>query len=203
MEIQTIITIIELCGTFAFAISGVTVASRNQLDLFGAVVVAFVTALGGGTLRDVLIGNTPVSWMLNKELILIVLLGIIAGLILRKQVGKWPRTYFIFDTVGIGLFSVMGVEQTLSHDLSPAIALIMGPVSAVFGGVLRDVLVNRVPLIFRKEIYASACLAGAGLYLGLMELNCMKEIAIVCSIGLVITIRRISVVRNWSLPMPN
>lgn len=197
-----ILHITDLLGTLVFAISGITVAVRNKLDIFGAAVVAFITALGGGTLRDLLIGNTPVTWMNDNVYVLIVGVGIVLGMAFRRQLNNWPRTFFIFDTIGIGLFTILGVEKTLSFDLPPVIALMMGTVSAVFGGVVRDVLVNRVPLIFRKEIYATSCILGGSLYLILIHCDLDRSISMFLSILLVIIVRRLAVVRNWSLPMP-
>ncbi|WP_306643697.1 trimeric intracellular cation channel family protein [Sanyastnella coralliicola] len=202
MDLSQILYFIDLTGTFVFAVSGVTVASRYNVDVFGASVIGFVTALGGGTVRDVLIGATPVNWILNDEWVLAATAGIIIGLFVTRVISQWKRTMFIFDTIGIGLFTILGLEKTLQLGLSPIIALMMGTVSAVFGGVVRDVLVNRVPLIFRKEVYATACIAGGLVYLfiGLFTEN--KLWPLLVSIGVVITIRRLAVMRNWSLPMP-
>ena len=161
MELQELLYIIDLTGTFVFAMSGVITASERRMDIFGASVIGFVTAVGGGTIRDILIGSTPVGWMLNSDYLFVISAGILTALFLHKHISRWYKTMFIFDTVGIGLFTLLGMQKTLTFGLSPTVAVMMGTVSAVFGGVVRDVLVNRVPLIFRKEVYATACIAGA------------------------------------------
>ena len=152
-----IIYFFDLAGTFVFAISGALTAIQRKLDIFGSSVIALVTALGGGTLRDILIGRQPVGWLLDNNYLLIIAAGIAVSYIFGQSVQKLRRTLFLFDTIGIGLYTILGLERTLGLGLSMPIAVIMGTVSAVFGGVIRDVLCNEVPLIFRKEIYATAC----------------------------------------------
>ncbi len=190
----------DLLGTAVFAISG-TIVSRNQgLDFFGALVIAFVTAVGGGTLRDILIGSTPVGWMLDLNYVLAIACGVILAIIFGKSIAKWNKTMFFFDAIGIGLFTILGLEKTLGLGLGPVIALIMGMVSAVFGGVVRDVLANRIPLIFRSEIYATACLAGGLLYLLLTLSDMSRTLAMSLSIILIFTIRILAVKKRWNFP---
>lgn len=203
VTLKDILYAIDLVGTFVFAISGVTTSIKRKVDAFGASVIGFVTALGGGTLRDVLIGTTPAGWMTNNHYLIAVGLGILVAFFLRNRIAGWHKTMFIFDTIGIGLFTILGLEKTLQIGLSPVIALMMGTVSAVFGGVVRDVLVNRIPLIFRKEIYAMACVAGGLVYLILRYFTEDESWPIFVSIAVVITLRRIAVMRNWSLPVPH
>jgi len=175
----------------------------EELDIFGASVIGFVTAVGGGTIRDMLIGSTPVSWMINRDYLIVIGLGILVAMFLRKHISKWHKTMFLFDTVGIGLFTVLGLQKTLSFGLSPSVAVMMGIVSAVFGGVVRDVLVNRIPLIFRKEIYATACLAGAILYAVISPYFPGSLWTVLISMAVVIAIRVAAVRRKWALPLPN
>ncbi|MEC8009998.1 MAG: trimeric intracellular cation channel family protein [Pseudomonadota bacterium] len=163
----SLITLLDLVGTFAFAISGALAASYKRLDIFGVLVVAFVTALGGGTLRDLLMGQQPVGWMLNTEYLLIVLFGAVFAYLFRRTLESLRRTLFVFDAMGLAVFTILGMEKALGLGLSPVIAIMMGILSAVFGGVIRDILCNEIPLIFRQEIYATACLAGGILYWGL------------------------------------
>jgi len=191
---------IDLVGTFVFAVSGWLLASKKNLDFFGASVIAFITAVGGGTLRDLLIGSQPVGWMEDVNYLLIILAGIIAGMLFKKVFERLRKTMFLFDSIGIGLFTILGIQKTLAFGLSPVVALIMGTISAVFGGVLRDTLVNEIPLIFRKEIYATACLAGGGLYL-LLGLTAMSaELQMIVTIVFIILFRIFVVVKNLSLP---
>jgi len=196
---MTWIQLIDYSGTLLFAVSGVLIGVEKKFDLFGVIILAFVTAIGGGTLRDILIGSTPVGWMQNDTYIYLIISSIPLVYFFRTTIQKWRKSVFIFDTLGIALFTVLGLEKTLTVGLSPVVAIFMGVVSAVFGGVLRDVLANEVPLIFRKEIYASACLTGAvSYYIALQWLA--KTPAIILAISIVVIIRIIAIRRNWELP---
>ena len=152
---------LNLVGVFVFAISGTLTAIDNDFDVVGATIIGFITALGGGTLRDILIGETPVGWMQDSVSLYVIVAAVICSYLFKTSILKLRKSMFIFDTIGLGLFTILGLQKTLELGLSPVIAVIMGVVSAVFGGVIRDVLSNEVPLIFRSEIYASACVAGA------------------------------------------
>lgn len=195
-----LIYVLDLAGTFVFAVSGWLLASKKQLDFFGASVIAFITAVGGGTLRDLLTGSQPVGWMLDANYLIVIAAGIVSGLFFKRIFEKLRRTMFLFDSVGIGLFTILGIEKTLSLGLSPAVAIMMGTVSAVFGGVLRDTLVNEIPLIFRREIYATVCIAGGVIYLLLGELALHADFRMIITILFIIIIRILAVVRNWSFP---
>lgn len=192
---------VDYAGTFVFAISGVLAAIDKKFDVIGAIVIGLVTAVGGGTLRDILIGSTPVGWMKNEIYIYIILIAIPTSLIFKNQISRFRKSMFLFDTIGIGLFTILGLNKTLAFGLSPTVALIMGVTSAVFGGVIRDVLINEIPLIFRKEIYATACLAGGIMYLILEKISEFKDMNIVISILLVMVIRILSVRYHWSLSL--
>lgn len=192
---------IDLIGTFVFAISGVLTAARQKFDLFGASVIAFVTALGGGTLRDMLIGSTPVGWMLDLNYILLISITVPLSFFFRPHIQKLRRTMFLFDAIGIGVFTILGLEKTLELDISPIIAVIMGVVSACFGGVVRDVLCNVVPLVFRGTIYATACVSGAILYLLLRKIVTLDyEIAMSITIVFITIVRILAVKNKWTLP---
>lgn len=194
-----IIYVFDLVGTFVFAVSGWLLASKKQLDAFGASVIAFITAIGGGTLRDVLIGNTPVGWMQDLNVLIAISAGIIMGSLFKRVFERLRTTLFLFDSIGIGLFTVIGLEKTLGFGLNPIVALIMGVTSAVFGGVLRDTLVNEIPLIFRREIYASACIGGGVLFLGLKYLEVNLEWSIILTVVCITLVRILAVTQNWSL----
>jgi uncharacterized membrane protein YeiH len=198
MKIDPII-VIDILGTFVFAISGVMAAVERRFDLFGTIILAFVTAIGGSTLRDVMIGQTPVGWMKSDIHVWVILLALPISYFFLKQLQRMRKTFLLFDTIGIGLFTILGLETALDAGLSPVIAIMMGVVSAVFGGVIRDVLSNQVPLIFRKEIYAFACLAGALVYMGLDYLSIWSELKLVISILTVIAIRLLSIYFKWSI----
>ncbi len=200
MPLEDLIYVLDLLGTLVFAISGVIAAVEQKFDLVGAFIIGFVTALGGGTTRDLLMGATPVAWMHNLDYLLIVSLAMILCYLFYPRLSKIRRSLFIFDSIGLGLFSILGFQKALIAELDIPIALILGIVSAVFGGVIRDVLTNQVPLIFRKEIYALAALAGAVLYWlgGLLGLS--AGIDAVVSISLVVLIRSLAVARGWQSP---
>lgn len=191
---------IDLFGTLVFAISGVITAIEKKFDLVGATIIGLVTAIGGGTLRDLLIGATPVGWMKDTNYLLAVFLALPFCFFFVHIIRRLRKSVFLFDTIGIGLFTILGLQKTLDIGLSPIVALLMGVVSAVFGGVIRDVLSNEVPLIFRKEIYASACLAGGCVFLGLEYIWKAFEINMIFSMLIVMIIRYLSVRHHWSLP---
>ena len=195
-----VLLIIDIIGTFVFAISGALTARDKELDIFGAGVVAFVTALGGGTLRDLLLGQHPVGWMHRPEYLALVLGGLLFAIFFKKLIAHLRRTLFLFDTIGIAVFTIFGLEKALAMGLHPVIAVMMGMVSAVFGGVVRDIICNEIPLIFRREIYALACLAGGMLYLALGWINVPENYAILSTVILVIALRIIAV--RYKLQMP-
>jgi len=193
------IYILNLAGVFVFAISGTLTAIDSDFDVVGAVIIGFIAALGGGTLRDVLIGETPVGWMQDAISLYVIVAAVLCSYLFKKSILKLRKGMFIFDTIGLGLFTILGLQKTLELGLSPLIAVIMGVVSAVFGGVIRDVLSNIVPLIFRTEIYASACVAGALVFLVLDGLRLPLELSMVVSMVVVFLIRYFAVRRKWAL----
>lgn len=197
-----IIEIIDLLGTIAFAISGALAAMNKKLDPFGVVIIGFVTAAGGGTLRDILIGQSPVSWMLNANLLYTILLCVIVTFIFRKWLSRLRRTLFLFDTIGIGLYTVVGIETGIASGLHPIMCITLGCITACFGGVIRDILVNEIPVIFRKNIYATACIAGGIVYFGLMRFEVPEFLILPIAGGTVILIRALAVTFKWQLPRP-
>ena len=156
---MTVFHIIEILGTLAFAISGIRLASAKRFDWFGAYVVGFTTAIGGGTLRDVMLSQTP-FWMLDATYAVVTAVGLLIVILLGRYLIRLNNTFFIFDAIGLGLFTVVGLEKTLAADFPLWVAVIMGTITGAAGGVLRDILINEVPLIFRQEIYALACVFG-------------------------------------------
>ena len=196
------IYLLDLIGTFVFAISGVLTAIDKKFDLVGSLVIGFTTAIGGGTIRDILIGRFPVGWLNDRNYLLAILLAFVVSHLFTSKVVKLKRGLFLFDTLGIGLFTILGIQISLSYGLRVEASLIMGVISAVFGGVIRDVLTNEIPLIFRREIYASACLAGGIVYLLLDYLYDFKSFNIFFSIVVVVLIRYLSIRFGWSLHPP-
>ncbi len=197
---MNLIYIIDLIGTLVFAISGVLAAVEKKFDLVGAFILGLVTAVGGGTLRDVLIGETPVGWMKDGNYLLVILTALPLCYFFQNTIAKLRKSMFLFDTIGIALFTILGLQKTLGVGLSPAIAVMMGIVSAVFGGVMRDVLSNEVPLIFRKEIYASACLLGGVVFLIFEAIMPGTVWNMLIAMSVVIIIRYLAVRNNWGLP---
>ncbi len=157
------ITLCDYVGTFAFAISGIRLASAKKFDWFGAYVVGVVTAVGGGTIRDVLLNATP-FWMLQLSYLVISGLALLFVLAFRKYVVRLNNTFFIFDAIGLGLFAVVGIAKTLDFGFPMWVAVVMGTITGAFGGMMRDILINEEPLIFRKDIYALACVFGGLIY---------------------------------------
>lgn len=155
--------LLDLLGTFAFAISGIRLASGKQIDWFGAYIIGLVTAIGGGTLRDLLLDVTP-FWMLEGKYFLTTGVALIATLLFKDKLFKWGSTLFLFDTIGLGLFTIVGITKSIDAGLPFWVCIIMGTITGSVGGVIRDVLLNEVPLLFRKDIYALACVAGGGVY---------------------------------------
>ena len=196
---QTFLFIIEVVGTVAFAISGIRMAAAKHFDWFGAYVVGLVTAIGGGTVRDLLL-NIPVFWMQTWWYIAVTGLSLIVVIVFRRILVK-TRVLFLFDTIGLALFVVIGIQKTLAVDYPFWVAVIMGITTGALGGVLRDILVNNEPLLFQKDIYATACLAGGlvywvAYYCGLS----MPAQGIACAVT-VIAMRVLAVRYSWSLPV--
>lgn len=191
---------LDILGTFAFAISGALVAAEKKLDLFGVVIIAFITAVGGGMLRDILIDAHPINWIGDFNYLYAIFVAVLITFLFKSKILPFSKTLFLFDTIGLGVFTLLGLQKALFFDLHPFVALIMGMISAVFGGVLRDVLTNRVPLIFEKEIYASACLAGGITYLILNEFLQSENLIFIISSIVIVVIRIIAVKFNLQLP---
>lgn len=192
---------LELIGTFFFAISGALAMQNKEHDWFGAGFTGFVTAIGGGTLRDMMLGSYPLVWIGDINFLYAVLIGVIAAILFHRVFVKLRRTFLLFDTLGIAFFTILGTEKAIGLGVRPEIAAIMGMFTAVMGGVIRDTLTNEVPVIFRKEIYATACLAGAIVYLVLdLHTSLERNINLVASIGVIILIRLLAVKFKLALP---
>lgn len=197
---MSIIYFLDILGTFAFAISGGLVAIKRQFDIFGVIIIAFVTAVGGGMLRDVLINSHPINWIGDINYIWTIFIAVFVTYMFRSKIAPLRKTFLLFDTLGIGVFTLLGLQKCLDFGLHPFVALIMGMISAVFGGVIRDVLTQKVPLIFKKEIYASACLSGGMVYLLLEFLNVHQDVQFIVSALVIISIRMVAVKNRLELP---
>ena len=192
--------ILDLLGTSAFAISGALAAMNRRLDLFGIFIIAFVTAIGGGTIRDILIDNTPVTWMENTIYIYLIGIVTIIAIIFRTQLDRLKKSLFLFDSIGLGIFTITGVEMGIQNGLNPIISITLGAMTGTFGGVIRDILCNEIPVIFRKEIYATASIMGGLAFILLYELNLNQDVIYVVTSLTVILMRIMAVKFKISLP---
>lgn len=199
-ETSTLFYALDGIGTLAFAISGVLTAFHKKLDLFGVFIIAFVTAVGGGTLRDVLIGKTPVGWMLDLNVVYIIILGFVLAVVLRAQLDKLRKSLFLFDTIGLGVFTLIGLEKGINSGLHPVICIALGTMTACFGGVIRDILCNEIPIIFRREIYATVCIVGGLVFFALKFINLDNDLIYVMTTLVIISIRLLAVRYKWYLP---
>ena len=193
------LTLIDYIGTFAFAISGIRLASAKRFDWFGAYVVGFVTAVGGGTIRDLLLDVTP-FWMLQSSYLIVTALALGFVILFGRYVIRLNNTFFIFDAIGLGLFAVVGIEKSITYGYPMWVGLIMGTLTGAAGGVLRDTLINEVPLIFRKEIYALACVFGGLVYNLCLYSGLNSTLTQIIGAVSVILIRILAVKYHISLP---
>lgn len=194
-----LITVLEVLGTFSFALSGIRMASGKQIDWFGAYIIGLVTSIGGGTLRDLLLQVRP-FWMLDVKYFLTTGFALFAFLVFKEKILKWGNTLFLFDTVGLGLFTIVGINKSLQAGLPFWVCIVMGTITGTFGGVVRDVLINQVPLVFRKEVYALACVAGGLIYWCCIQLDISEELNEIIAAVSVIIIRFLAVRFQIHLP---
>ena len=162
--------------------------------------MGFVTAIGGGSLRDIMLDIHPLKWISDSNYLIVIGAGVVISMLLGRTLAKLPRMMLIFDSLGIALYTILGVQISLAAGVNPLAATILGMFSAVFGGVIRDTLLNEIPLIFRKEIYATACLAGAALYVLLDHFKVNADVSAFSGIIMVIVIRLLAVHFGWALP---
>lgn len=189
----------DLLGTAAFASSGVLAAIYKRMDFFGIFIIAFVTAVGGGTVRDMLLG-ADIAWMKDLNYIYVIIIATIFTMFFYKEVEKNSRALAILDSIGMGVFTVVGVEKGISFDHFPIISISLGTITACFGGVIRDILSNEIPIIFRREIYATACIMGGLVYYLLIYLNVPNEQIPLFVASTVVIIRLLSLYFDLSLP---
>lgn len=193
-------TIIDLLGTLAFAISGIRLASVKQVDWFGAYIIGLVTAIGGGTARDLLLDVTP-FWMLDGKYFIATAAALLATLLFKEKVFRWANALFLFDAIGLGLFTVVGISKSLDAGLPFWVCIVMGTITGTVGGVVRDVLLNEVPLLFRKDIYALACVAGGLVYFLCLRMHLAKGVVELAAAITVIVVRIIAIRFHFHLPV--
>ena len=198
---MTLLNMITYTGTFVFALTGALKARKFKMDIFGGLVVAFATAYGGGTIRDLLIGVKPVNWINDYFALGLVFAGAIITFLLKEGVNKFSKTIFFTDALGIGLFTAAGIEVAQRNGVNDAYALIMGVISATFGGLIADIFCNDVPNLFKKgELYATACAIGGGFYLLLQNTNINKNVNLLACVLMVLLIRIYSKRNRLQLP---
>lgn len=200
MDAADIIAALNIIGLFVFAISGALTALRNDLDLFGVAMIAFVTGVGGGTIRDVLLGLFPVWWIKSPEAVAICLAGAAAATLAQPVIASRLKALIWADAVGLAVFAVLGAQAALAANAPPAIAIFMGAVTATFGGVVRDVLLNEPPLLLKQDIYATAALIGAGVYVGLLALSVGDGAAAIIAALVTFAIRGAAI--RYNIPSP-
>lgn len=192
-------TLLDLLGTFAFAISGIRLASGKHIDWFGAYIIGLVTAIGGGTARDLLLDVTP-FWMLDGKYFLTTGVALLAALLFKEKIFRWSNTLFLFDAIGLGLFTIVGISKSIAAGLPFWVCIVMGTITGSVGGVVRDVLLNEVPLLFRKDIYALACVAGGVVYFICTYFNLTTGVTELVAASTVIVIRLIAIKFHLHLP---
>jgi uncharacterized membrane protein YeiH len=192
--------LLDIIGTIAFALSGALTAMSKKLDLFGVFIIAFVTAVGGGTLRDVMIGTTPVGWMLDLEYVYVICLSFGIALLFRKKFERLRTSLFLFDTIGLGVFTLIGLEKGINIGLHPIVCIALGTMTACFGGVLRDILCAEIPVIFRREIYATICILGGIVFFILRKFNLDNDLLYLITSLVIISFRLMAVKFKWYLP---
>ena len=197
---EPLLNIIEFLGTFAFAISGIRHAAAKHFDWFGGFVCGIAVAIGGGTLRDMMLGVTP-FWMTSSIYLICTLIAQMFVIIFAHSLKRLDNTWFFFDTLGLALFTVAGLQKTLDCGHPFWVAIIMGTITGSAGGVIRDVLLNNVPVIFKKEIYAMASIVGGAAYWGLVECGCDMTVSVIIAFVLIVLIRIFAVKYHISLPV--
>jgi uncharacterized membrane protein YeiH len=191
--------LLDIIGTMAFAMSGALTAMNKKLDPFGVFIIAFVTAVGGGTLRDVMIGRTPVGWMQDLTYVYVIILGFILTILFRKRLDKLRISLALFDTIGLGVFTLIGIQKGIDYHLHPTICIALGTMTACFGGVIRDILCVEIPVIFRKEIYATICILGGTVFFILRKMNLENDVLYLITSLVIIAVRLMAVKYKWYL----
>jgi len=196
---MSLFLLIDILGTIAFAVSGALTAMNKRMDIFGIFIIAFVTAVGGGTLRDLLI-DADISWMNDLTYVYVIAGSTVFAIIFRKKLNYVRKTLFLFDTIGIALYTVVGVGKGIEADFPPIICIALGTMTACFGGVIRDILCNEIPVIFRKNIYATACILGGVAYFLLLKTSLSQDVVVIIAGAIVMAVRLLAEIFNLSLP---
>jgi len=197
---HTVLLIIEFIGTFAFAISGIRMAAAKHFGWFGGFVCGFAVAIGGGTIRDVMLGVTP-FWMTSSIYFTCTIIALLVGILFSKKLSRMENAWLITDTLGLAMFTIAGLQKTLQYDHPFWVAIVMGCITGVAGGVIRDVLLNQEPIIFQKDIYAMASVAGGLIYWLLAALGINIGITSIVTFFVICLVRYVAVRYHISLPL--
>jgi len=197
--VDEIYYILMMIGTLALSISGSLTSMEKRFDVFGVIIIAFVTSVGGGTLRDMIIGR-EVFWLTDPYYLYIIIVGSVFSMIFRRKLDYLRTFLLLFDTIGLALFTILGAEIGLSYGINFISSVILATITGVVGGILRDVLVNEIPVIFKKEIYATISIAGSSLFLVLRYIDFNNTAAHLIPIFLIIALRLIVVRFEITLP---
>ena len=196
------LNIISYCGTFVFAISGALKARNHKMDIFGAAILAFTTAYGGGTIRDLLLGIKPVNWLDDYLALTLVVSALIITFLSRKNIEKFKQTIFITDAIGLGMFTIAGIKTSLLVGIGEVYAIIMGVITATFGGLITDILCNNIPdLLNNSEFYATACFIGGTIFIFLLKLQVRNDLSIIICVILIVLLRILSKNKRIHLPV--
>lgn len=193
--------VITYCGTFVFALTGALKARTHKMDVFGAAVLAFTTAYGGGTIRDLLLGIKPVNWLDDYYALGLVISALIIIFLFKTNIDKFNRTIFITDAIGLGMFTIAGIQISLQHGIGEVYAVIMGVITATFGGLITDMLCSNIPdLLKGGELYATACFIGGMIFILLLYFGLNDDVCIMACVTLIVALRIISKVKRIHVP---
>ncbi len=191
---------LEMLGTAAFAVSGALAASRKNMDIFGFCVLALMPAVGGGTVRDMTIGRTPVFWIIDNRYIVVAIIAALVVYLTSYKPGSRRRLLVWMDAMGLALFAALGTQISLAHNTGPLVAVMLGVTTAVTGGMIRDIICNEIPLILSREIYATAAFASSLCYVLVDSLSVNDSVTLGVAVLAGFAVRALAIVYDWSLP---
>jgi uncharacterized membrane protein YeiH len=197
---ETIFEFINILGSFSLAVSGALTAMHKRFDVFGVFIVGFVTAVGGGTMRDMFLTEREVFWLHDTSPLYAILIGTVLAILFRSKIKHLNKPLLLFDAIGLGLFTITGVQIGINQNLELINCVILGTITGTFGGIIRDILVNEIPVIFRKEVYATISILGGFVYYFLANSNLESLWTNLIPIVLIIALRLIVVYYKISLP---